>query len=64
MKGPLLWIEDEDISSPWAATSLIAVIKGEKIHELGFIYPFIPETLGAINNLPRHRKFPDIGIKF
>jgi hypothetical protein len=64
MKEPLLWIEDEDISSPRGATALIADIGGEKIHNLGFVYPFIPETLGAINNLPRHRKFPDIGINF
>jgi CBS-domain-containing membrane protein len=50
--------------SPEGAIALIAVIKGEKIHNLGFTYPFIPETLGGINNLPRHRKFSHIGIKF
>jgi len=50
--------------SPRGAKALIAVIKGEKIHNLDFIYPFIPATFGAISNLPRHRKYPDIGIKF
>jgi CBS-domain-containing membrane protein len=44
---------------PGGATALIAVIRGEKIHNLGFVYPFIPATLGAINNLPRHRKYPE-----
>jgi CBS-domain-containing membrane protein len=44
---------------PGGATALIAVIGGEKIHDLGFTYPFIPATLGAMNNLPRHRKYPE-----
>jgi CBS-domain-containing membrane protein len=53
---------------PGGATTLIAVIGGEKIHNLSFVYPFIPATLGAmvlvlvgllVNNLPRHRKYPE-----
>jgi CBS-domain-containing membrane protein len=53
---------------PGGATALIAVIGGEKIHNLSFVYPFIPATLGAmvlvlvgifVNNLPRHRKYPE-----
>ncbi len=52
---------------PGGATALIAVIGGAKIHDLGFLYPFVPAGLGAlillavallINNLSRNRRYP------
>ena len=53
---------------PGGATALLAVLGDEKIHKLGFLYPFVPVGLGAlilllvgllINNLARHRKYPE-----
>ncbi|MEW6714841.1 MAG: HPP family protein [Nitrospirota bacterium] len=53
---------------PGGATALIAVIGGEKVHALGFLYAIIPVGAGAvimltialvINNLPRSRKYPE-----
>jgi CBS-domain-containing membrane protein len=53
---------------PGGATALIAVIGGPKIHNLGFLYPFVPAGLGAlillavallVNNLSRHRRYPE-----
>jgi CBS-domain-containing membrane protein len=53
---------------PAGATALIAVIGGEKIHSLGFLYAFVPAGLGAlvllavalvVNNLSRNRKYPE-----
>lgn len=53
---------------PAGATALIAVIGGENIHALGFLYPFLPAGAGAFlllivallfNNLLQHRKYPD-----
>ena len=53
---------------PGGATALIAVIGGEKVHELGILYAFIPAGLGAfilvviavlINNLSKNRKYPE-----
>lgn len=53
---------------PGGATALIAVIGGEKIHALGYLYAIIPVGVGAlimlaivlvINNLPRSRKYPE-----
>jgi len=53
---------------PAGATALIAVTGGEKIHALGFLYPFLPAGAGALillivallfNNLLQHRKYPD-----
>jgi len=50
---------------PGGGTALIAVIGGEKIHKLGFLYPFIPAGLGAVilliialfvNNLAKKKK--------
>ncbi len=56
------------VHPPGGATALIAVIGGEKVHKLGFLYPFVPVGLGALillavalvlNNLSRHRKYPE-----
>jgi CBS-domain-containing membrane protein len=53
---------------PGGATALIAVIGGEKVYRLGFLYPFIPIGLGAIvllivgllvNNASKNRKYPE-----
>ena len=53
---------------PGGATALIAVIGGDKVHQLGFLYPFLPAGLGAlillavgllVNNLSRHRRYPE-----
>jgi CBS-domain-containing membrane protein len=53
---------------PGGATALIAVIGGQKIHALGFLYAFVPAGLGAvilviiallINNLSCNRKYPE-----
>jgi CBS-domain-containing membrane protein len=56
------------VHPPGGATALIAVIGGEKIHNLGFLYPFLPVGLAAlillavglvVNNLSKHRKYPE-----
>lgn len=56
------------VHPPGGATALIAVIGGEKVHALGFLYPFVPAGLGAVlllavalvvNNLSPHRKYPE-----
>jgi CBS-domain-containing membrane protein len=56
---------------PGGATALIAVIGGEKIHGLGYIYPIVPAGLGAavmllvallVNNIPRTRKYPEFWL--
>lgn len=53
---------------PGGATALIAVIGGAKIHNLGFLYAFLPAGAGAIillivavivNNLSKTRKYPE-----
>jgi len=53
---------------PGGATALIAVIGSEKIHELGFLYVFIPIGVGVIimltvalivNNIAKSRKYPE-----
>lgn len=53
---------------PGGATSLIAVIGSEKIHNLGYLYAVIPAGLGAavmllvallVNNIPRNRRYPE-----
>jgi CBS-domain-containing membrane protein len=53
---------------PGGATALIAVLGGEKIHALGFMYAVIPAGLGAlimlvvallVNNIPKGRRYPE-----
>ncbi len=53
---------------PGGATALIAVIGGKKVHDLGFLYAFVPVGLGAVillfialvvNNLSKSRKYPE-----
>lgn len=53
---------------PGGATALIAVIGGDSVHNLGYLYVFMPAALGAIvmliialiiNNIPKNRKYPE-----
>jgi CBS-domain-containing membrane protein len=53
---------------PGGATALIAVIGGQKIHNLGYLYTLLPVGMGAIimlivalviNNIPRTRRYPE-----
>lgn len=53
---------------PGGATALIAVIGGNKVHALGFLYAFVPAGTGAVillvvglvvNNLATHRRYPE-----
>ena len=56
---------------PGGATALIAVIGGDQVHELGYLYAVMPVALGAlimlgiallINNIPRTRKYPEFWL--
>jgi CBS-domain-containing membrane protein len=56
---------------PGGATALIAVIGGDKIHNLGYLYVLMPVTVGAaillivaliFNNIPKTRKYPEFWI--
>ena len=53
---------------PGGATSLIAVIGSDRIHDLGYLYVAIPVGLGAaimlvvallVNNIPKNRRYPE-----
>lgn len=53
---------------PGGATALIAVIGGESVHNLGYLYVVMPTALGAgvmlivalfVNNIPKGRKYPE-----
>ena len=53
---------------PGGATALIAVIGGESVHRLGYLYVVMPAALGAgvmliialiVNNIPKARKYPE-----
>jgi CBS-domain-containing membrane protein len=53
---------------PGGATALIAVIGGESVHDLGYLYVVMPAALGAIvmlivallvNNIPKNRRYPE-----
>ncbi|MHB8834833.1 MAG: HPP family protein [Candidatus Methylomirabilia bacterium] len=56
---------------PGGATALIAVIGGEKIHNLSFMYALFPVGGGAlimlviallVNNIPKHRRYPEFWL--
>lgn len=56
---------------PGGATALIAVIGGEKIHSLGYLYVFMPVAAGTVimlaiavlfNNIPRDRRYPEFWL--
>jgi CBS-domain-containing membrane protein len=53
---------------PGGATALIAVIGGESVHSLGYMYALVPAGLGAVilllvalvvNNIPKSRRYPE-----
>ncbi len=53
---------------PGGATALIAVIGSDKIHDLGFLYAFVPVGVGVfvmlivsliVNNIPNNRRYPE-----
>jgi CBS-domain-containing membrane protein len=53
---------------PGGATALIAVIGGDKIHNLGYLYALVPVAAGAVimlavallvNNIPNTRRYPE-----
>ncbi|QWR77051.1 HPP family protein [Candidatus Magnetomonas plexicatena] len=53
---------------PGGATSLIAVIGGKTIHDLGYVYAIVPAGAGAVimlivalivNNIPKNRSYPE-----
>jgi len=56
---------------PGGATALIAVIGGDSVHQLGYLYVFVPSGLGAlvmliiallVNNLAPNRRYPEFWI--
>jgi CBS-domain-containing membrane protein len=56
---------------PGGATALIAIIGSSKIHNLGYFYVIMPVGLGAlvmlivalvINNITKHRRYPEFWI--
>ena len=56
------------VHPPGGATALIAVIGGDSIHRLGFLYVVVPVGLGAVimlliallvNNIPENRRYPE-----
>lgn len=53
---------------PGGATALIAVIGGDAVHGLGYLYALMPAGLGAmvmlviallVNNIPKERRYPE-----
>jgi len=55
---------------PGGATALIAIIGGEGIHDLGYMYLLAPVLTGCfilliiVNNIPKHRHYPESFSKF
>jgi CBS-domain-containing membrane protein len=56
---------------PGGATALIAVIGGESVHNLGYLYVLMPTAAGAcvmllvalvVNNIPKNRKYPEFWL--
>ncbi|MDP2158032.1 MAG: HPP family protein [Nitrospirota bacterium] len=56
---------------PGGATALIAVIGGDKIHDLGYLYALFPAGGGAlimliiallVNNIPKSRRYPEFWL--
>ena len=56
---------------PGGATALIAVIGGQSVHNLGYLYVVMPVALGAcimlvialvVNNIPKTRKYPEFWV--
>ncbi len=56
---------------PGGATALIAVIGGDSVHQLGYLYVLMPAALGAtvmlvvalvVNNIPKTRRYPEFWL--
>ncbi|KUG27375.1 membrane protein, hpp family [hydrocarbon metagenome] len=56
---------------PGGATALIAVIGGDSVHALGYLYALVPAGLGAtvlvlvalvVNNIPKNRRYPEFWV--
>jgi CBS-domain-containing membrane protein len=56
---------------PGGATALIAVIGGDSVHSLGYMYALVPAGLGAmilllvalvVNNIPKGRRYPEFWL--
>jgi len=56
---------------PGGATALIAVIGGDSIHQLGYLYAIVPAGIGAlvmliialaVNNLSPNRRYPEFWL--
>ncbi len=56
---------------PGGATALVAVIGGDGVHSLGYLYVLIPTALGAtvmllialsVNNIPKNRRYPEFWL--
>jgi CBS-domain-containing membrane protein len=67
----VVMLATKTLHPPGGATALIAVVGGQKIHELGFLYAFIPAGAGAlvllivglvVNNLSKNRKYPEFWL--
>src|SRR5512147_2394884 len=67
----VVMLATKTLHPPGGATALIAVIGGAKVHNLGFLYAFIPAGAGAlvlllvallVNNLSRNRRYPEYWI--
>jgi CBS-domain-containing membrane protein len=64
----VLMLATKTLHPPGGATALIAVVGGQKIHALGFLYALVPAGAGAVillavalavNNLSKNRKYPE-----
>lgn len=56
---------------PGGATALIAVIGGDSVHRLGYLYVAVPTAAGAlvmltiallVNNIPKNRRYPEFWV--
>jgi CBS-domain-containing membrane protein len=61
-------LSTKTLHPPGGATALIAVVGGPKIHDLGYLYAFVPAGTGAlmlliialvVNNLSANRRYPE-----
>lgn len=66
-----LMLVTKTLHPPGGATALIAVIGGDKVHALGYLYAFMPAALGAgvmlvialiVNNIPKERRYPEFWL--
>jgi CBS-domain-containing membrane protein len=64
----VIMLMTKTLHPPGGATALIAVIGGAKVHNLGYLYAFVPAGAGAaillvvaliVNNLAVHRRYPE-----